>query len=421
MKRTYRMLSLAMALFLLTAGLPTAFAQETTKITMASYQWNEAGFGDFYRYMAKLFHERYPQYEIEEVSIPVAQYWDKMIADCSADCPPDIMMYKGERAAAMIKAGELSVLNDLMSKETYDRLINEFQDCQTKAPVFTDGNLYGVYMMVASHQLMYNERLLREANIAVPTTAQEFVDAAIALTKAPDQYGYGFMTLSEDAFVNDIYMWALGFDGDIFNDGFHFDSDGVKQALLYYKQLFDAEATPLGVSKTTYRTMFAQGQVAFLIDGPWVYSFAQSLENNEADNIRTAAVPFETGRSVMSENLMTIPTDAKNKEGAMLYIEMCTEYANQAKFTELTNCTAGIPDAISTQWLAENPWFSGYVDGAAGATAVVPDKYATINNEIRKIVLDNCQEILYGNADIEKAVAKIQSEVDALAEKSGLQ
>lgn len=415
-----KIIALLIALMLLAIGLPTSFAEETTKITMASYQWNEAGFGDFYRYVAQKFHERYPQYEIEEVSIPIAQYWDKMIADCSADCPPDIMMYKGERAAAMIEAGELSPLNDLMSKETYERLTQKFQACQTSAPVCVDDKMYGVYMMVASHQLMYNERLLKEAGIAVPTTTQEFVDAAIALTKAPDQYGYGFMTLSEDAFVNDIYMWALGADSGIFKDGFHFDTEGVRKALGYYKQLFDAGVTPIGVPKTTYRTMFAQGQVAFLIDGPWVYTFAQTLENNEAENIRTVAVPFDTGCSVMSENLMTIPTDAKNKEGAMLYIEMCTEYESQAKFTELTCCTAGIPDAISSDWLTANPWFSGYVEGAAGATPVVSDKYASINNEIRKIVLDNCQEILYSNADIATTTAKIQAEVDALAEKNGL-
>ncbi len=420
MKHLSRIFAILMAITLFLGGVPTAFAQETTKITMASYQWNEAGFGDFYRYMATEFHNRYPQYEIEEVSIPVAQYWDKMIADCAAGSPPDIMMYKGERAAAMIEAGELSDLVGLMSPETLDRLTKEFQACQTSAPVYQDGKIFGVYMMVASHQLMYNQRLLQEAGIAVPTTAQEFVDAAIKLTKAPDQYGYGFMTLSEDAFVNDIYMWALGFDANVFTDGFHFDSDGIKEALGYYKQLFDAQATPIGVPKQTYRTMFGQGQVAFLIDGPWVYNFAKTLENNDIENLRTASVPFPTGRSVMSENLMTIPEDATNKEGAMLFIEMCTEYANQAKFTELTSCTAGIPAAISEEWLKANPWFSGYVDGASGAMAVVSDKYALVNNEIRKIVLDNCQEILYSNADIAATLEKIQGEVDALAAQKGL-
>lgn len=420
MKKMNRMLALALTILMMSALIPTAFAEEPIKITMASYQWNEAGFGDFYRYMAEEFHKRYPQYIIEEVSIPIAQYWDKMIADCAADVPPDIMMYKGERATAMIEAGELSELSSLMSPETYDRLTKEFQSIQTSAPVYDNGKMYGVYMMVATHQLMYNERLLKEAGIAVPTTAQEFVDASIALTKAPNQYGYGFMTLSEDAFVNDIYMWALGFDGGIFKDGFTFNSEGVQEALRCYKKLFDEGVTPIGASKTAYRTMFAQGQIGFLIDGPWVYTFAETLEDNDIENIRTAPVPFETGLSVMSENLMTIPTDAKHKEGAMLYIEMCTEYASQAKFTEFTCCTGGISAAITDEWLNANPWFSGYIDGANGATAVVPDKYALINNEIRKIVLDGCQEILYSDADIAETLDAIQAEVDALAEKNGL-
>ena len=417
MKKT---IAFAMIVAMLLGMASFGSAEETTKITFASYQWNEAGYGDFYRYAAEKFHERYPQYEIEEVSIPAAQYWDKMIADCASDCPPDIMLYKAERCPAMIDAGELSDLAELFSAETMTRLETEFQPSQTSTPVYQDGKLYGLYMQVASHQLMYNERLLNEAGIAVPTTVDEFVDAAIALTNGVDQYGYAFMTLAEDAFVYDIYMWALGFDANIFTNGFHFDTDGVKEALRYYKKLFDAGVTPIGTDKNTYRTMFAQGKVAFLIDGAWVYSSAKSLEGSDYENIKTTVVPFETGLSVMSENLLTIPTDAVNKEGAALFLEMLTEKEFQSLFTDLTNCSTGMKDAISDEWKEENPWATGYIEGADGATCVVSDMYALINNEIRKIILDECQEILYSDADIDETVSSIQAQVEELAEKNGL-
>ncbi|MGI6237417.1 MAG: ABC transporter substrate-binding protein [Candidatus Excrementavichristensenella sp.] len=415
-KITTIVIILAMLLSLVYA----ASANEVTKVTFASYQWNEAGYGDFYRYAAEKFHERYPQYEIEEVSIPVAQYWDKMIADCASDCPPDIMLYKAERSPAMIDAGELSDLSELFSVETMDRLSKEFQACQTSSPVYQDGKLYGLYMQVASHQLMYNERLLNEAGIAVPTTADEFVDAAIALTNGIDQYGYAFMTLAEDGFVYDIYMWALGFDANIFTNGFNFNTDGVKEALRDYKKLFDAGTTPIGTDKNAYRTMFAQGKVAFLIDGPWVYSSAKSLEGSDVANIKTAIVPFETSLSVMSENLLTIPADAAHKEGAALFFEMLTEKEFQSLFTDLTNCSTGMKNAVSDEWKAQNPWAEGYIQGAAGATCVVSDTYALVNNEIRKIILDECQEILYSDADINETVDRIQAQIEEVAEENGL-
>lgn len=77
MKKT---IAFAMIVAMLLGMASFGSAEETTKITFASYQWNEAGYGDFYRYAAEKFHERYPQYEIEEVSIPAAQYWEKI--DC---------------------------------------------------------------------------------------------------------------------------------------------------------------------------------------------------------------------------------------------------------------------------------------------------------------------------------------------------
>lgn len=390
-----------------------AFA-ETTKVTMASWQWEEAGFGDFYREIARQFHEKYPEYEIEEVSIPNAQYFDKMTADCAADCPPDIMMHNVGRLGAFIEQGEIEPLDNWMDEETANRLHNEFSPAQAQAPVCVDGKTYAVYMMMASHQLMYNKALLEAANIEVPTTPAEFVEAAKALTDAPNQYGYAFMTAAGDEFTGDIYLWVIGFE-DVFKDGkFNFNTPGVIEALGYYKELFDAGVTPIGVSKSDYRTMFANGQVAFLIDGPWQYTFVESLNEEVAKNVGTAVVPFPTKASGMAENIMTIPADAKNKEAAWLYVEMCTEAAAQASFAEFTNCTPGMASAISDEWLSENSWFQGYVDGAAGATITATLAYTSLDAQIRKIVDDRCQEILYANADIAETAAKVQEEVDAL-------
>jgi multiple sugar transport system substrate-binding protein len=404
----------------LTFGAFAAFA-ETTKITMASWQWEEAGFSDFYRAVAKQFHEAYPQYEIEEVSLPYAQYWDKMTADCAADCPPDIMMHNASRLGAFVQMGEIEVLENFMDEETESRLREQFSASQSEPPVYVDGKTYAIYMMMATHQLMYNKALLDEAGVAVPTTPDEFLEAAKTLTKLPGQYGYGFMTAAEDAFTGDIYIWVIGFEPDVFKDGkFNFNTPNVIEALTYYKAMFDAGVSPIGTPKATYRSMFAEGQVAFLIDGPWQYTFVESLNEEVAKNVCTAVVPFPTQKSQMAENIMTIPADAKNKEGAWLYMQMCTTAAAQAEFAEYTNCTPGMASAITEEWLIENPWFQGFVDGADGATICASLSWETINAQIRKIVLDRCQEILYANADITETVAKIQQEVDALAAEAGL-
>lgn len=392
-----------------------------TKIQFASWQWEEAGFGDFYRKVAADFNEKYPEYEIEEVSLPSAQFFDKMLTDIAAGAPPDIMMYNETRIDQLIQEGTLAALDEYLSEETMNHLNNEYSPAQQNFPIAQNGHVYGLYMMLTSHQLMYNEAMLKEAGIDVPTTPQEFIDAAIALNDPPNQYGYGFMTLAEEAFYGDITMWAIGEDPDIYKDGkFQFNTPGVATALANYKTMFDNEVTPMGVPKATYRQMFADGQVAFLIDGPWQYSFVQSLSEEMAANVRTAVVPFPTKLSAAADNVMTIPSGAKNIEGAMKYLEMCASPEYQGEFAMMTNTTPGMASAVPQDWLEENPWFSAYVDGAAGATTTASMSYGSIEEQIRKIVIDYCQEILYNNADIEQTLQTIQDEVDALAAANGL-
>lgn len=55
-----------------------------------------------------------------------------------------------------------------------------------------------------------------------------------------------------------------------------------------------------------------------------------------------------------------------------------------------------------------------------GRPFAAPLAWPGISAQIRKIVLDRCQEILYNNADIEETVAKIQAEVDELAAQANL-
>ena len=383
-------------------------------IKFATWQWGEAGVSHFYRYASEIFADQNPGWTIEEVHYPFADYWDKMLADVSAGSPPDIFMGDVYRIGAYTAMGALEPFESYASPE----LMNDFNTVFlsiTTPPVRVDGKTYGLPVLNATIQLMYNDRILREAGVAVPTNTEEFIAAAKALTRAPDMYGYAFMTLNEDAFYDDIVLWMLGQDENVAGGKITVNTPGAIQGMMYYKELFDAQTTPIGVDKATYRSMFSNGQVAMLLDGPWVYSMVQNENAATCEDIRTAVFPaFPSGKSQIAGSLLYLAAAGQNKEIAWKMIEICASREMQGKYVEYSSSSCARTDAISPEWLAQNQWFQGYIDGAAGATAIAPMDYLEVDQQIRKIVIDAGQDILFNNIDPSTALNKAQDEMERI-------
>lgn len=69
--------------------------------------------------------------------------------------------------------------------------------------------------------------------------------------------------------------------------------------------------------------MFANGQIAFLIDGPWLVKTIESINPDIMEHIGTARVPFPYKNSSASDNLLYLSSSSKNKKWHWKYIELC--------------------------------------------------------------------------------------------------
>ena len=392
-------------------------AAETQKITFATWQWGEAGYSDFYAEVAEQFAKENPGYEIEPIQIPNGDYWDKMFASVSSGTVPDIFMGKVVRIGNLVGLGALEPLDNYASPELLEDFKTVYQPIQSSNPIVTDGKTYALTTMYTSHQLFYNKQLLDEAGIEVPTTIDEFIEAVKQLTKAPEQYGYACMTTNESAFYDDLLIWSIGFDDNVVGGSININSPGVQEAFKKYKEIFDAGLVPQGVDKATYRTMFANGQIAFLIDGPWLVKTIESINPDIMEHIGTARVPFPYKNSSASDNLLYLSSSSKNKEIAWKYIELCASKDMQSRFAELTDCIPGRKDAVSSSFTAERPWYQAFVDGAPDAELIVAMDYLEIEGQIRKLIIDAGQAVLYENKDIPTVLQETQGKIDKLIEE----
>ncbi len=391
--------------------LSTAFAAPV-QITVSSWQWEEVPFNGFYREVAKQFTKENPGYVIEEQYTPFAKYFDKMLADTAAEAVPDVMMLRIEDLGQYSTEGVLEPLDKWMSKD----LKQSFVDAQYLSPVKIKGKTYAVIMQYVGQELLYNKELFEQAGVEVPKTADELVTAAKKLTKAPDQYGYPFMTLAQEAFFSHLSYWIYGQDKNFLVKGIKVNGPGEIKAAQYYKQLFDAKVTPIGVDKSVIRNLFVQGKAAMIFDGPGVMGLIRKQNPGLESKIGSKVVPFPTGTAVAQDNLLTIPAASKNKKMAWKFVEIASRPEFMAKFLQMTDCTPGRKDVVTKAYLDKNPWFTGFAEGANNLRVAV-SPYSQIDAQVRRIVIDAVQSVLYADVPVKKALDGAQKQVDQLKKK----
>jgi multiple sugar transport system substrate-binding protein len=391
--------------------LSTAFAAEPIKITVASWQWHEVPFVDFYHEINRQFEKENPGYVIEEVYTPFAKYFDKMIADTVAGAPSDVMMIRVEETGKYVSMKALEPLDRYLPKDVKTSYVN----AQYNPPVKTKGKTYALIVGWVGQELFYNKELFEKAGLKVPQTPEQFVAAAQKLTKAPEQYGYPFMTLAQEAFFSHLSYWIFGQDKNFLQKTIKVNSPGVIKAVKYYKELFDAQVTPIGVDKSVIRNLFVQGKAAMIIDGPGVMGLIRQNNPALASKIGSAIVPFPTGTAVAQDQVMTIPAGSKNKAMAGKYLAIMSRAENMAKFLQITECTPGRKIDMKA-FLQKNPWYTGFAGGLTHLK-VAASPYSDIDAQARKIVIDAVQGVLYRNVPVKSALDNAQKEINRLIAK----
>lgn len=146
--------------------------------------WHNATTGPgaaFWEDTVAAFQEEYPNVTIEIQSIQNEELDGKLQTALNAGDAPDIFMQRGGgKMAAMVRAGQLMDLTDLITDET-KAVIPE----GSFAANSLEGKVYAMPVAVLPGGIWYSQDLFEEAGIdEVPTTIDELNDAVAALKDA---------------------------------------------------------------------------------------------------------------------------------------------------------------------------------------------------------------------------------------------
>lgn len=199
--------------------------------------------------------------KISTLAIPYDAYADKISASVPRGKGPDVFIYAQDRLGGWIESGKtVEPIDFFMDKATREQFLPGMLDAMTYK-----SSVYGLPLNYKSITLIYNKDLVK----APPKTSTEMVKLAKSLTKA-DSGRYGLAYWYTNFYFHAALMNAFG--------GHVFDKDGkldlntpatvasIKQMMKWYK---DDGIMPTEPSEALVSSMFNEGKVAMILNGPW--------------------------------------------------------------------------------------------------------------------------------------------------------
>lgn len=274
------------------------------------------------------FEEQHPNIDVTYESVPFAEFNDIIQTRLGAgDALPDIYTADQPRMQALVARDFLLDLTDLV--EVPDGM---FLDHTIEASS-VDGRLYALPSSTSTAVMYYNIDLLEQAGVEPPSndpeqrpTWEEMVEAARLSQEAGAQWGlmldqvsriYQFLPLAESLGGGSGVTGPDDLEPAVMND------DWI-EAATFYGSLYADELAPRGVAGPQTVDLFANGQLAFFVGGPWHHIV---FDEQDDLNYGIAAHPyFEGGEPVTPTGGYSrgINPNSQFQEEALQFIEFET-------------------------------------------------------------------------------------------------
>jgi len=358
-----KFIAAATAAALMTVG-PTALAQTKIELDFPTWQAEEPGPAEFWTEVAQAFEAAHPGVQIKKYQVPFREYIDKMTVRFAGGNPPDIVQLPLRNFPAFASQGWLRGLDDLLAatdiKATWSPMASELQ---------WDGKTQGVMMMGYGMLLFYNEKLLADAGVKLPTTPDEMIAAIDAATK-PDKgiFGWGATTAEHPNIFVDWSSWATGLGVPLITpSGYNFTAPETVKAIDQFR--FAARHAPKGLSTEAMRQLFLDGKIAMIREGAF---FASQLKGAPADvrpSLKAAMLPFPVVPGGTSNSLhVASKLDPERARLAWDFITTVTRPDWQVKYTRALKVPAPRKGSVTPDMLAADPLLA--LSAKASETAV---------------------------------------------------
>ncbi|MGR3485003.1 MAG: ABC transporter substrate-binding protein [Paracoccaceae bacterium] len=409
-------LKTTMAAALAAGTILSPLAAAAQELTFVSWQAGEPGYGDWWDEVVARFEADNPGVTVEMTKVARSEYADTMFTLFAGGNPPDIVHLAAFEYQPFAEEGFLEPLDPYIDSSSLD-----LEGWAGQETCVRDGQTFCTMLLYTAYVLAYNEAMLEAEGLDVPTSYDELMAAARAMTKdtdgdgQTDVFGLGVLTDGGANQMHDMLHFVLDAGGAWTTEGEpSFDTPGVIEGLRRYKAIVDEGLTPRDTPAGDLRQLWGEGRVAMRLDGPWIYNVTRGSEI-EGD-LKLAQSPLDPPVGGTS-NVLAMPADADDatKDLVWAFIETATSAEMQQRFATLGSSPAPMPGLDYTEQEADNPNFALFAAANARAAAAgidrLPQGLEVEFNEVAKIVFEEVQRMLIEGRSPEDTAAAIQAEV----------
>jgi multiple sugar transport system substrate-binding protein len=408
--KTFR---IAPALFLAALWALAAAPAPAETLKFISYQKDEKGVGDWFLAIIKEFEATHPGDRIEFTKVEPAVYAETMTTLFAGGSPPDIVHLAAFDYPKFAANNWLEDLDPYVAKSGLDLKGWAGQDkCRWKGHTVCILNLYFGFF------LAYNDALLAEAGVGVPTNYREFLEAARKTTKTDSggltvQYGTGHEIGAGVAwYLTEMlnYMLPAGAFWTNAKGEVTIDTPQMIEALSEWKTVNRAGIMPRDPKPGDTRQLFINGKIALKIDGPWLYPIINQAKPEIRSHIKVTASPF-TPPVGGTSNVLGMAHDIPDAHKKLVwdFLAIATADKFQTLLGTLGQSMPSSARADISQAKANNPDIDVLIGAQRAASKAgvdrIPPGLETQYNEFGKMVMEETQRMVINDLD-PAAVAK---------------
>lgn len=401
--------SAVVALALAGCGAGDGGAQDDGTITLEfpSWQAEDPSFGAWWTEVIDAYEADHPDVTIDFYQIPFDSYVDQMTTRFAANDQPEIVHLPARNAPEFASRGWLAPLDDRLAGTDIEETWTPLQ-----AEMDWDDETFGVLLLGYGYTLYYNEALLQEAGVAVPTTGDELVEAAQAVT-GDGLYGFGATTQQSPDNYTELMAFIVG-NGGALADGDEFTLD-EPEALAGMEQYRDALGqAPAGIQSQQRNELFLNGNIAMMLDGPF---FAPELEGaaEGVGPLLTAAPPFDIVPGGVSNSIhMPVGLDEPTADAVWDFIELAATPEWQQRYTELAAVPAPRADSITAEAVQERPELELFQELADDAVTIYPEAAAQREDfsRLSQIVSTAAVRLISTSDPVDEIAAELEAELE---------
>jgi multiple sugar transport system substrate-binding protein len=310
--------------------------------------------------------------------------------------PPDVFYVNDNKLPDLGKNGVLEPVGDKVENPSdfYDSLRQSFT---------YKGTYYCPPKDFSTLQLVYNSDEFTAAGVQPPTTWDELVTTAKALTKpgrpglvmGPEFYRWGVFMAQAGAWPTNDDVTAMTMDTAEMRTALRYLADGHQQGYF---------ATPAAVGTGWGGEALGKAKAAMTIEGNWIVGAMQK----DFPGVKYAVAELPAGprgKGTMSFSVCYgVARAAKNKAAAIDLVRFLTSPTQQAAVTKQFPVMPS-RKSLADQWLADKQPLKPFVAGAdyAKKSVFVPG-FKTVTDTLT----DGIQGIAKGNRQVDEVITATQ-------------